>query len=282
MTTPLIDADVLRYECGAVGEYKDGEGELVVRDFDFVASILDERIRGVCQAVEATAPPILFLTGDRKLLGDEYVPNFREGVAVGKAYKGTRKGEKPYHYRNLTAYILGKYDTRVANGMEADDLIAIEQYSRRDKRDTIICTRDKDLRMVEGWQYGWECGKQPEFGPIEYDDIGRIDLIRRERAPGAKNTPPPKIVGGGLAFFFAQLLTGDTVDNIGGLKRMGPVGAYELLGDCRTEDDYREAILRVYREASPDNYMELLEEQSKLLWIVRERDANGELVHYEW
>jgi hypothetical protein len=278
----LIDGDVLRYEIGAVGQ-KLENGELVVRDWEFVSRLLDDKIREICRGAGSDdTDPIIFLTGDRTVFGDEYIPNFREAVAVGKAYKGTRKGEKPYHYRNITAYLLGAYDTRIANGCEADDLLGIEQYSRREQGDTIICTRDKDLRMVPGAHYGWECGKQPEFGPLIYDDIGKIDLIRRERASGAKNTPQPKIVGGGLAFFFAQLLTGDTVDNIGGLKRMGPVGAYELLNGCRTEEDYREAVQRVYREFAPDNYMELLEEQSKLLWIVRERDAEGRLKHYEW
>lgn len=272
----------MRYEVGAIGEAVNKEtGELIVRDFDFVARVLDERIAGICRSVDATKPPILFLTGDAKLLRGEYTPNFREGIAVGKAYKGTRKGTKPYHYRNLTAYIMGRYNTVVANGCEADDLIAIEQYGRRDANNTIICTRDKDLRMVPGWQYGWECGKQGEFGPVEYDDIGNISLHRPERKPG-RPVPPAKIIGGGKAFFFAQLLVGDSVDNIGGLKRFGPVRAFEVLAGCRAEEDYKLAVLNVYRENAPENCMELLEEQSKLLWIVRERDADGGLVHYKW
>lgn len=270
----LIDFDVLRYEIGSVGQYKDEKGEIVVRPFDAVAELLDDKIRDICRGAEADEEPLLFLTGDATLLRDKHVPNFREGIATSKTYKGTRKNEKPYHYRNLTAYALGVYDVRIANGLEADDLIGIEQYSRLERRDTIICTRDKDLRMIPGLHYGWECGKQGEFGPIEYDDIGTIQLVR--------NKSGPKIVGGGKAFFFSQLLTGDTVDNIGGLPRVGPVTAYGHLAGCTTEQEYSARVQEYYREHAPDNYMELLEEQSKLLWIGREFDGDGNIKAYEW
>lgn len=260
---------------GAIGEkYDKTTDTLDVRDFDVVARVLEDRIRDICRAVGATQEPLLFLTGDAKLLGGEYRPNFREAVAVGKVYKGTRKGNKPYHYRNLTAYIIATYNTVIANGMEADDLIGMEQYERREKGDTIICTRDKDLRMVPGLHYGWECGKQGEVGPLAYDDFGEIRLVRSKSGN--------KIVGGGVKFFFAQLLTGDTVDNIGGLRRVGPVKAFDILTECGDEQACRDAIKDVYEGTYGEGYMELLEEQSKLLWIVRERDANGDLVHYQW
>lgn len=271
---PLIDADVLRYEIGAVGQYTNDDGDLVYRDWDWVATAFDDRIRDICEAVEATQPPILYLTGDAKLLKDAYIPNYRENLAVGKVYKGTRKSEKPFHYRNLTAYIMGTYDTRVANGCEADDLICIEQHSRLEQRDTIICTRDKDLRQAAGWHYGWECGKQPEFGPIEYDSFGTISLV--------KGKSGNKIVGGGEKFFFAQLLTGDSVDNIGGLKSAGPVKAYKLLAEANDRETCQSIIKGVYQDQHPDNWLQLLQEQSDLLWIVKERNEDGTLKRYEW
>lgn len=271
---PLIDADILRYEIGAVGQYTGDDGNLVYRDWDWVATAFDDRIRDICEAVEATSPPILYLTGDRTLLKDEYVPNFRELVAVGKVYKGTRKSEKPFHYRNLTAYIMARYETRIANGCEADDLICIDQYSRLEQRDTIICTRDKDLRQCPGWHYGWECGKQPEFGPIEYDDFGEIALV--------KGKSGNKIVGGGEKFFFAQLLTGDSVDNIGGLKFTGPVKAYNLLNEATDREACQSIVREQYLSSNPDQGLQLLQEQSDLLWIVKELNEDGTLKRYEW
>lgn len=271
---PLIDADVLRYEIGAVGQYVGDDGNLVYRDWDWVATAFDDRIADICEAVGATHPPILYLTGDRKLLGDKFTPNFREVSAVSKVYKGTRKSEKPFHYRNLTAYIVARYETRVANGCEADDLICIDQHSRLEQRDTIICTRDKDLRQASGWHYGWECGKQPEFGPVEYDGFGTISLV--------KNKSGNKIVGGGRKFFYSQLLTGDTVDNIGGLKSTGPVKAYNLLSEANTDEECQAIIIGCYKNHDPDRWLQLLQEQSDLVWIVKELNEDGTLKRFLW
>lgn len=282
--TALIDADVLRYEVGSVGEKFNKEtGELEIRSFDFVKEVFDERIRSIVEGAGAIDFR-LFLTADRRTYGiakrngtlaGEFLPNFREAKAEGKVYKGTRKQDKPFHWINLTAYILSFSNTVVVTGAEADDWISIEH--RTCPETTIICTRDKDLRMVPGLHYGWECGKQPEFGPIEYDSLGTIELIRGKSGN--------KIKGGGFKFFGAQLLTGDVVDNIGGLRGVGPVGAYSLLSDCTSEREVFDTVKRHYEEVAGDNWRQLLEEQCHLLWIVRERNPDGTLKHFnieEW
>lgn len=275
--TALIDADVLRYEVASVGE-KDGD----IRSFDFVKQVFDDRINTIIEGAGATDYQ-LFLSGDRhstKILNRErrravlpeldFQPNFREALAKGKVYKGTRKQEKPFHWINLTAYILsngGK--VHVSTGCEADDLIAIEGYGNPN---AIICTRDKDLRMVPGLHYGWECGKQPEFGPVEYDACGKIELVRSK---------PPKIKGGGFAFFASQLLIGDVVDNIGGARGIGPVKAFSILENCTTEREYFSAVVRTYQELYGAHWEEFLREQCSLLWIIRERNPDGSLKHFE-
>jgi len=274
------------YEVGSVGEKFNKEtGELEVRSFDFVKEIFDERIRTILEG-SGSVRARLFLTGDKVTqrialregrVEGAYQPNFREALAKGKVYKGTRKQDKPFHWINLTAYILGGCgpELHVANGCEADDEIAIRH--RELPESTIICTRDKDLRMVPGWHYGWECGKQPEFGPVEYDTLGTIELIRGKSGN--------KIKGGGFKFFGAQLLTGDVVDNIGGLRGVGPVTAAELLSDCTSEREVFDAVKRHYEEVVGDNWKELLTEQCSLLWIVRERNPDGTLKYFnieEW
>jgi hypothetical protein len=284
LRTALIDADVLRYEVGSVGEKFNKEtGGLEIRSFDFVKEVFDDRIKTITEGANASSAT-LFLTGDRTthrmasrsgVLEEEFRPNFREGIAKGKVYKGTRKQDKPFHWINLTAYILSQPDVVVANACEADDIISIEH--RQNPNETIICTRDKDLRMVPGWHYGWECGKQPEFGPVEYDALGTIELIRSKSGN--------KIKGGGFKFFGAQLLTGDVVDNIGGLRGVGPVGAAELLSDCTSEREVFDAVKRHYEEVAGDNWKELLTEQCSLLWIIRERNPDRTLKHFnieEW
>lgn len=285
MRTALIDADVLRYEIGAVGEGKNKDtGEWEVKHWELVQQMFDDRVDQILTG-SGSDNAILFLTADRTthrlatrsgLLDVPFTPNFREAKAEGRVYKGTRKQDKPFHWTNLTAYILSSgFPVHVSVGCEADDDIAIEHVQR--PRETIICTRDKDLRMVEGSHYGWECGKQPEFGPVEYDALGKIELVRSKSGN--------KIKGGGFKFFGAQLLTGDVVDNIGGLRGVGPVGAYSLLSDCTSEREVFDTVKRHYEEVAGDNWRQLLEEQCHLLWIIRERNPDGTLKHFnieEW
>lgn len=287
---PLIDADVLRYEIGSCGEYNEtdeatGETRHVIREWDFVQELFEGRIKSICEDVGATREPLLFLTGsetaftmvnrmegnsgEAKLSLD--VP-FRERVATVKPYKGTRREGKPFHFDNLTAFILGNYKTRVSNGLEADDLMCIEQWSRYKDFDTIICSRDKDLRMCPGWQYGWECGKQPSFGPELVDNKGNIRLSADNKT----------IKGVGLKFFFAQMLIGDTVDNIPGCPKVGPVKAFKLLEECNTKREHELAVIGAYKDFYGGEYQERLEEQSKLLWMVRELNDDGSPKHYEW
>lgn len=285
---PLIDGDILRYEIGFCGEYDEideatGEKKHHVREFDFVAELLDGRIKGIIEDTGATEPPILYLTGSNtstkiinrslQYLGEPEIQlavPFRERVATVKPYKGTRKEGKPFHFDNLTAYILGNYDTRVSNSLEADDLLCIEQYSRLLSADTIICTRDKDLRQCPGWQFGWECGKQASFGPTFVDNKGGLVFHDGD------------LKGTGTKFFFAQMLTGDTVDNIPGCPKVGPVKAFDILSKCNTKREHERAVIEAYQKAYPDNYRDMLEEQSKLLWMVRELNEDGSPKHYEW
>lgn len=65
LRTALIDADVLRYEVGSVGQKLNKEtGEIEYQSFDFVKEVFDERIRTIVEG-SASKDYRLFLTGDR-------------------------------------------------------------------------------------------------------------------------------------------------------------------------------------------------------------------------
>lgn len=262
---PLIDADVLVYEVGYAAEAAwKGEHEGVDLDqhpppFDVCAQFLDNRIAHTCAIVGATAPPILFLTGKT---------NFRYAIAKRTPYKA-RNGKKPFHYKNITAYIRGKYDYRITEGLEADDLMAIEQTRRLGE--TIICTRDKDLRSVPGWHYGWELGAQPQFGPEEVSHLGAISLSNDRKT----------VKGKGILFFYAQCLTGDPVDSIPGLPKCGPVAAYQILEGAETEEEAFRRVLEAYTVHFGETAREELLEQGRLLHMTRELDDDGNPILWE-
>jgi 5'-3' exonuclease len=94
--------------------------------------------------------------------------------------------------------LLTRWGARISYGQEADDSLGIAQSWMTD---TIICSIDKDLLQIPGKHYN--------FVKKEFLDVSRIE---------------------GLQHFFKQILIGDTADNIGGCKGIGPVKAERLLG----------------------------------------------------
>lgn len=282
---PLIDSDILLYEIGFSSQRVE-DGVVEPSSWDFTQELLDSRINLITDEVQATEPPTLYLTNTRRinkilnkkrLYNEEpkkvFVDNFRIEAAKEKEYKGTRKPDKPFHFYNILNYILSAYDTCVdENGLEADDMMCVHQYSRwKDgHKDTIICSRDKDVRQCPGWHYSWEVGKQASIGPLEVDELGWLEKKSSK-----------KIFGVGHKFFYYQLLVGDTVDNIGGVKGRGPIFAYNLLKDAQTERECYELVAEKYVQAHGDDWKEKFREQADLLWMIRELDKDGEKIKWK-
>lgn len=211
------------------------------------------RVNNVCAIIDSTEPPIIYFTGKT---------NFRSELAKRQKYK-ERPSNKPWHYYNLKAYIQAVYETRCVEGLEADDLMSIEQTSR--PTETIICTRDKDLRQVPGWHYGWELGNQPSFGPLLVLNPGLLSLSDDRR----------KLNGYGDLFFYGQLLTGDRVDTVPGLGGCGPVKAFDILFGCGSSQEAFNRVREAYRGVYGDSAEEEMLEQGRLLYMTRELNEDG-------
>lgn len=259
---PLIDADILAYEC-AFGAETGWEGESPP-NFDVARELLENKLANICALVNATQPPKLFLTGKG---------NFREEIATLRKYKGKRSQEKPFHYNNLRAYIIGVLNAFVVDGMEADDALNIIQRTALDRGyQTIICSRDKDLRIADGWLYSWEVGNQPSFGPDYHDGgYGWISLSSDNK----------KLTGRGLKYFLAQCLMGDSADNIGGLPKYGPVLTYKTLGETNTYDHGLARVYSCYEEHYGDDTSKILLENGRLLWLTHSLDDQGKPILWE-
>lgn len=230
----LIDSDIIVYEIGFVTQQETFEYEgthyetitaakkagidkdLLSRNvypikWPFVKKMVDDRINGILKAVGATEHKC-YLTGKG---------NFRNDVATILKYKGTRHAPKPYHYQNIWDYLIKAWGAVVVTGMEADDAISIAQY--QGDGNTVICSRDKDLRMVRGWHYSWGCGERQPEKP----------LYKISELEGCRN-------------WATQMLVGDKVDNILGVPGYGPVKAGKVLDGCGTKDALMQAVVDVY------------------------------------
>lgn len=193
---------------------------------------------------------ILFLTGKG---------NFREEVATIAPYKGNRKdNEKPKHFQAIRDYLVKTWDAQVIEGMEADDALGIEYY-KTNKEDTIyvLASIDKDLDMIPCTHYKWKKG-----GEWEIYDVSELE---------------------GMRFFYTQLLTGDSTDNIAGLYKMtGKKASAKIkqpLEEMDEEIDMYNYVYSVYHTAYlscgilpdlvDDTITKWLTEIGCLLWIRR-------------
>lgn len=239
-----------------------GEG---VPHFDYVETLIERLVTHICTEVGATKSPLFFFTGKT---------NFRNALAKRQKYKD-RVGNKPFHYHNIQAYIQGKWDWFLTEGLEADDLMSIAQTESNARCSnemvdvdgntrTIICSRDKDLLGTQGWSYSWELANQPSFGPDLCEGYGSLEL-REKRHP----KDPVKIKGRGDKFFLSQCITGDVVDTVPGLAGKGPAFSFKVLGDTTNYQEGLEAVLGAYRAVYGDDAEKELTEQARLLYMSR-------------
>jgi 5'-3' exonuclease, N-terminal resolvase-like domain len=137
--------------------------------------------------------------------------NFRFDVAVTAPYKGNRKAPKPKHYDAIRLH-LQAMGAELTLGYEADDAICIRATELKDK--CWIVSLDKDLDQIQGWHY---------------------NFVRREKYYITEAE--------GLKRFYKQILIGDRVDNIIGLRGIGPVKADKILADKHTAlEMYNECV----------------------------------------
>ena len=98
-------------------------------------------------------------------------------------------------------YMIDKYDAVKADGMEADDLVCIWAYEAREMEiPYIIAGIDKDLKQIPGNHYNFN----KQVHEFVDDDTANLNLM-------------------------LQCLTGDTSDNIPGIKGIGPKKAAKIL-----------------------------------------------------
>ena len=123
--------------------------------------------------------------------------NFRDRIATIRPYKGNRTADKPVHMQAIREYMVRQWGAQVIWGYEADDEVSILQTELGD--DCVVCGIDKDLLQVPGWHY------VPEKG------FKRVSASE------------------GLLRFYAQVLSGDTTDNVPGCYKVGRKTAVELV-----------------------------------------------------
>lgn len=175
--------------------------------------------------------------------------NFRERIATIQKYKGNRDpNSKPVWYEEIKRYLIERHGAVVADGAEADDQMAIEQTRAGNGDTTVICTTDKDLLQVSGYNYNPTTRKM-------------IFISEREARLN----------------FWEQMLVGDATDNIPGLYKLtGKIASKTLkdgLATCHTEGEMWLYVRGIYaREhglCSWEDLDKVLTEIGRLLYMQR-------------
>lgn len=196
--TVHIDADFLAYQCS----YDDG-GTKSWDDMQHNAEQAVETLRGLAAAEHVH----LHLTPKGSHKGHRYT------LAILKEYQGNRKNkEKPKYLDLMRTWLAERFPGTLHTLCEADDGMSSAQYAAiAEGRGnlSIIASKDKDLRMVPGLHLDWDRGCITES-----TEFGNISVIEKVSPSGTKTK---KLVGHGQKFFWAQMLMGDTADNISGL-----------------------------------------------------------------
>ena len=162
--------------------------------------------------------------------------NYREAIAKEQKYKGNRTQPKPKYYQDVRDYMEKWWRAEVITGKEADDALGCTQT-----KETCIVSIDKDLDMIPGFHYN----------PVKqhYYEVSELD---------------------GWRFFYTQLLTGDRVDNIKGINKVGPKTAAKILAGINSKEAMEQAVLqRYYEEYGKAKGLQLATERGALLWIQR-------------
>ena len=194
-----IDADFLAYQVSAESKDElDPTNDKPRKSFEDMchnATMAAEHLKSMCGADSY----VCHLTPSGSNKGG------RDDQAMQKPYQGNRKDrEKPEFLDAMRKWIANNLNGIEHVHQEADDGLAQALYNAEDKNLAVLASKDKDLRMVPGLHLDISRGII-----VEVDTWGYLEV---DESKSAK-----KVVGYGSKFFWAQVLMGDTADNIQGL-----------------------------------------------------------------
>jgi len=215
-----LDGDIIAYRCAAANKDED------VNIACWQAGEMVQRILHETNALSYNC----FLTGGG---------NFRFDVYPD--YKGNRKDvPKPKHLAAIREYLVVKWNAKVSDGCEADDLMGVEQCA--EPEGSVICTIDKDLLMIPGLHYN--------FVKKEFQTVSPLQ---------------------GLRHFYWQLIMGDKTDNIPGydgkMRQKVPQFLYPVMEKLEAMTEEKDMLELVRGMYSYDD--ERLTLSAKCLWIWR-------------
>jgi len=186
--------------------------------------------------------------------------NFR--MEIDPTYKGNRPAltdEQKRRLNMLHSYAVDEVGAIMCDGWEADDQVRAWSYEAdQENIPWIIAGIDKDLLQIPGMHFNYG---GTEKKPMAMDDRW-------------KTISPTE----GDYRFACQLLTGDTSDNIFGIKGVGPKKAEKALAD-KDKKSMMLAVMDMYKNEYKEAWEDKLSKNCNLIymrrWLDDEFDYRG-------
>lgn len=162
---------------------------------------------------------------------------FRHELATIQPYKGNRdkKDRMPHWLIDAKDYIVDAHGGEYGDGVEADDMLHVGD---------VIASIDKDLLVVPKMHYNIDKRNLQEVSTLEADK-----------------------------YFYCQVLTGDTTDNILGLFGVGAKSAYcKHVKACTNVVDMHTIVYDAYKARFGSYADQFLLEMCQLVWILQDRE----------
>lgn len=245
----FVDADGLPYIAGGTGcerrytaVFEDDEGELSTIQVGSAAEVKEygeeHGLTLLDRELEIIPQPLSFALqickqklqeikdrykGDLQIYIKGDGTNWRDDIATIHGYKANRLNvPKPPWNAEVYQYLREHWDAIEINGKEVDDHVATLAYEA--SKPYVVCSPDKDLDQVVGIHWNYSKNVEYEIAPDEAE-----------------------------FFFWQQVLSGDTADNIKGCWKVGDGRAVELvaewMGDQLTDIEIWANIVQTYEDS---------------------------------
>lgn len=238
----IIDGDILVYHACRTRNVKDSEGRTITPVFtqEQDDKYVEECWNRMISQLEAHKDAVYATSCKIAVKGDS---NFRDQVFA--KYKAHR-AESPIAFavKALRKRLVEEGIAIKAEGMEADDQIRIwRQEAKASNTPCIICSVDKDLKMIPGKHYNL---KSREISDISEEMAERV--------------------------FYEQILKGDSTDNIGGLPGIGDIKARRMLESSVTSKEMQQTVVDAYYLQFGHTWEEELLITGSLIYLLKSKD----------
>lgn len=219
----------------------------LVTDFDIIDRQTPPPISHSCRTVKAHIKNILEKLGSNRYYG--YLgkgDSWRVDRSTILKYKGQREVLlKPLNIPEVEQYLLKNHASTFVTHLEADDQCVIDcTAARKAEKQFVLVGVDKDY-------YGCEVdffNVDKMESPLSIRGLGQLEVE-------TKANKTKKVNGSGRIFFYFQVASGDTTDNYKANSAsdltFGPMSAYHVLKDCKTDKEALMALRDIYWHLYP-------------------------------